>query len=594
MSSSSNGSPRPGTPLPRQLQTHFTPAADSPHTSSTPSPTRSIVRRRVVSLASSLDKPFRKVVRFVESPTRGRRMVELSLNDDADVQQRSSAAATLPPHILEQIFLLLAKDSSQLAHYCKWSWVVVTHVCRQWRSVAMDCPDLWSWITNFRSLEQTRMFLTLSRSSSLTIRYRDVDSYFVCDPLNLDLVFDHFPRIRDLEIDAILDNKTMSPWYLGTPNLWLKRLSLSVPPHILRNKKSSTPLPRSAWFLNVPIKDLQSLSLSGYHCDWSAPLFENLVDLSISCIPEDHHRPDITELLDILRCCPKLESLKLDAAGPEELHTDPGPPVYLPHLRTLELLGIDTGACAKLMSLLIFPENVRWAISCKTHKHWLPVVIIPQMIKTMAACEHLYVIVAERTLRISAKYLTNADIEAGVTSADECGVATLTFNWDENLHLLVPGFDPFTALSTVIGETFWRTARGMTFYLYTGTELTEAAWTTTLHAAPSLSSLEVILPAPNATLRYSVTCESLISALTPRSTQEDYRCAGLALLKIHNANFSDEGVLLKKLKNCLKNRLRYGMMIRKLSFVKAYGKNKARIQECSTCVDELLRYDDDR
>ncbi|TEB37109.1 hypothetical protein FA13DRAFT_1614958, partial [Coprinellus micaceus] len=58
------------------------------------------------------------------------------------LQGRHNAASLigrLPPELLSHIFGMLS--------YTWTRWIRVTHVCRHWREVALDCTSLWSRIT---------------------------------------------------------------------------------------------------------------------------------------------------------------------------------------------------------------------------------------------------------------------------------------------------------------------------------------------------------------------------------------------------------------------------------------------------------------
>ncbi|KDQ31498.1 hypothetical protein PLEOSDRAFT_1102462 [Pleurotus ostreatus PC15] len=55
-----------------------------------------------------------------------------------------SKTRNLPPEILSTIFGIL---HSEITQYSYQEWIVVTHVCRTWRNIALDDPSLWSDIT---------------------------------------------------------------------------------------------------------------------------------------------------------------------------------------------------------------------------------------------------------------------------------------------------------------------------------------------------------------------------------------------------------------------------------------------------------------
>ncbi|KAF6766234.1 hypothetical protein DFP72DRAFT_11795 [Ephemerocybe angulata] len=80
--------------------------------------------------------------------------------------------ALLPAEILSKIFLevaFLTLANSALPGQEKVTWIHLTHVCHQWRIVALNCPSLWSLITLTGSITMTRIMLARSKKHSLTV-----------------------------------------------------------------------------------------------------------------------------------------------------------------------------------------------------------------------------------------------------------------------------------------------------------------------------------------------------------------------------------------------------------------------------------------
>jgi hypothetical protein len=77
---------------------------------------------------------------------------------------------------------------------------------------------------------------------------------------------------------------------------------------------------------------------NGLHIQWSVPQLSNLYVLDIRRVPIEN-RPSIYNFRDMLKECPRLSKLALDAAGPQWIFTDVAeidlPPVDLPCLATL-------------------------------------------------------------------------------------------------------------------------------------------------------------------------------------------------------------------------------------------------------------------
>ncbi|TDL19633.1 hypothetical protein BD410DRAFT_841981 [Rickenella mellea] len=76
---------------------------------------------------------------------------------------RQAGIKTLPSEVLSQIFIFSyvgSRDNQQAIH--------LSHVCRQFRSIALQTPALWTHLHNERPLPETEEFLRRSGSSPLT------------------------------------------------------------------------------------------------------------------------------------------------------------------------------------------------------------------------------------------------------------------------------------------------------------------------------------------------------------------------------------------------------------------------------------------
>ncbi|KAF9040164.1 hypothetical protein BJ165DRAFT_1351194, partial [Panaeolus papilionaceus] len=75
----------------------------------------------------------------------------------------------LSPEIMRRIFVFL-RDSHFFAEdytkQCEWI-SQVCHVCRSWRNIALQYPQLWSQIVFFESSKLAKMFLERSRLEPL-------------------------------------------------------------------------------------------------------------------------------------------------------------------------------------------------------------------------------------------------------------------------------------------------------------------------------------------------------------------------------------------------------------------------------------------
>ncbi|KAA1473225.1 hypothetical protein DENSPDRAFT_872674 [Dentipellis sp. KUC8613] len=278
----------------------------------------------------------------------------------------------LPPEILLLIFKLLrAADPPHLRFQGKEvfmpGWTVATHVCHDWRLLCLDAVCLWTDIRRCLRGPWADRFLSLSRTSSLTLERRyaagDADilrrTAFRIQHLTLSVAFGRtfrdsivhdldrqFPRMQSLVLAVDL-------WPEGPRPLDSLRMNpaFELPQELLR-----TGCPR-----------LRRLSLRGCILPWTAPLLARLTHFELSLRdtlagghppqgpnaripPPGYTRP---ELLCCLEKMALLESLVLNECIPERTDRDmwsyvAPSTVRLPLLRRLVL----SGAPAQLSALL--------------------------------------------------------------------------------------------------------------------------------------------------------------------------------------------------------------------------------------------------
>ncbi|KAJ3517653.1 hypothetical protein NMY22_g13916 [Coprinellus aureogranulatus] len=77
----------------------------------------------------------------------------------------NSIMGRLPAEILANIFLTYASSCLAGRNHSRYVWIRVTHVCRHWRTVALDCSNLWSTILPAKP-ELVEALLHRSRNAS--------------------------------------------------------------------------------------------------------------------------------------------------------------------------------------------------------------------------------------------------------------------------------------------------------------------------------------------------------------------------------------------------------------------------------------------
>jgi hypothetical protein len=81
--------------------------------------------------------------------------------------------AVLPSEVLSHIFCYLRDNAwDQRQKRC---WIQVTHVSRHWRTTALACPELWTYL-NTSSLPPCLWFIALSRARSLPLHFHVVST----------------------------------------------------------------------------------------------------------------------------------------------------------------------------------------------------------------------------------------------------------------------------------------------------------------------------------------------------------------------------------------------------------------------------------
>lgn len=272
----------------------------------------------------------------------------------------------LPPEILSIIFKCGVSQLEDLVHSYddeKTSAalpdvlpfeLLVSHVCRLWRNVALDTPFLWTSITVLASeyppYERVVAYLERSKSFSLDIRI----DYVPREVLQLSSVeADNFEVLLTLLIPHLA--RWASIWlgvscyhYMYT---FLKTVSdPSVPPaarlqelHLVHTSKWGAPILSEPKFLDhfftlfggsAPL--LRTLVLVGVHIDWSQGWLQsapNLQTLHLALYDFDVC-PSWEAFSAILRGAPALQTFKINFSGP---YDHPGEPLLLPNLLELDL-----------------------------------------------------------------------------------------------------------------------------------------------------------------------------------------------------------------------------------------------------------------
>ena len=292
-----------------------------------------------VAAISTLDKGIDATRQFLLSLlTRRNALVPISL---------------LPPEILARVFHLLVLEEPPAYRKQNLGWIRVTHVCRNWRRVALDDLSLWAKIRDTRA--NTKWI------SEILARAKDA-------PLDIELDAAAWPRQKvllmippHLSHTRQLRFRNLSALRSGTI-LEIYSSEAPVLEHFELKVAKSSPITLPDLGGGMPFKGraprLRTFSLSGVIIPWALIPRGQLTRLKIAYITEIVGPLDASnQLFDLLVNCPLLEILNLEECLPsqltESLH---GQIIYLPHLSRLRLYG-STTRVVTMLKMLNLPSS---------------------------------------------------------------------------------------------------------------------------------------------------------------------------------------------------------------------------------------------
>ena len=267
-------------------------------------------------------------------------------------------------------------------------WVPgVAHVCRHWRTVALDYPRLWSHVILYLGREWATRMLTLSKASPIIITLEDPDPCEASMPLDtwslplpplprrraqldpVDVLAQHLFHIQELDLSACSCN--ILPWVrlLETAAPLLEVFWLRVDAHRPGARHDVTvPLPRN--FLETHPRLRRVVIEGAFLSGWAARPLTALTVLSISA-PDPRKVVERSELvvpthdefLDCLLQMPALESLLLVHCLPPLATAFSTRTVRLASLRTLSIHD-RVDRCRQVLDALDIPPSTTIKVSC--------------------------------------------------------------------------------------------------------------------------------------------------------------------------------------------------------------------------------------
>lgn len=282
----------------------------------------------------------------------------------------AATACRLPEELLLHIFAYVASSTSYHP-----TWTFVTHVCRDWRYIALNCPSLWSHIVPY---SQSYASTCLERAGSLPLRLQWDDVHR--EPqLSYGDIAPYISRISHMSMKCPFSDHSRFSDYFHSAKPWssLESLTLAV-------DADNELVPVVITFDSIakyPPQNLQLLLLDGLSpTSWplNPALYLHLRTLHLRRLTEDNDNfPSMSIFLDVLDMCLQLEDLILIRASPTvsasedliEPHSLGTRMVQMSRLRSL-VLACDEGEDIRyLLSHLVISESTCLDLHCKNYEH---------------------------------------------------------------------------------------------------------------------------------------------------------------------------------------------------------------------------------
>ncbi|KAG0709296.1 hypothetical protein DFH29DRAFT_224156 [Suillus ampliporus] len=257
----------------------------------------------------------------------------------------------LPPEILATVFRHYVEEQDFASHTSNSApaCMTVTHVCGQWRQVALECPTLWTFISS-ASARWIGIMLERSKNAALVVTYNVPVSPRDC----LEQILSQLPRIKDLRlylsvsnVDRIVDLLSSQP----APLLQIFKFSVMALGLVTLRDISNTIFQGHA-------PQLQSVELGMCYFSWTSCIFSGLRTLCVYGIATT----SLAQLVPALRRMPDLEHLTLERVLIISEETELFDRVPLARLKSIALDATAIRTAATLFAHLVLPVDVKVAL----------------------------------------------------------------------------------------------------------------------------------------------------------------------------------------------------------------------------------------
>ncbi|KAG1739536.1 hypothetical protein EDB19DRAFT_2039289 [Suillus lakei] len=254
----------------------------------------------------------------------------------------------LPPEILATVFKYVTDEESFMGPYNSSAphCLVVTHVCRHWRQVALDCPALWASI-DCVSARWLQIMLDRSKNTALVVTY-SAQILQGC----LERVLSQLPRIKVLRLSSSsYDVKRVFSCLSSHPAPLLQIFELSV---------TGTVNPISDTIFQGRAPQLRSVELMHCSFNWTSCIFSGLRTLVVR---DARSVSKLSHLLSALSRMPDLEKLLLQRSIHDSGETKDSDKIPLSRLKHIALDDITIPIAVSLFAQLALPIDVKIAIN---------------------------------------------------------------------------------------------------------------------------------------------------------------------------------------------------------------------------------------
>ena len=235
------------------------------------------------------------------------------------LRRRRNALApisSLPPEVFATIFSFVRLPDCILAEPDQLACIRISHICHQWREIALNQPLLWSHI-DFTAVTAAGAAEMLSRARTVPLHLEAMlpvchrnDSWFTSVQKELQTHVTHTCHLAisagPLRLRKIFEG-------LISPAPTLEYLSLSVEEHEHSTSRQRVSIPDNIFAGATP--KLCCLVLKNCDISWKSPLLKGLIHLDIHT-PSVSNKPSLAAWLDMLYEMPQLKTLALDSASP--------------------------------------------------------------------------------------------------------------------------------------------------------------------------------------------------------------------------------------------------------------------------------------